>query len=85
MPERFFTPPQAAKLIGVGPEKVLAWIHSGELTATNVAVDADGERPRWRISEDDLAKFLFRRQHPSTHPDATPKRRRRTTGVVEHF
>ena len=41
---------QYAKSKGIGDEKVLRWIASGELPAINVAQDANGQRPRWRIS-----------------------------------
>lgn len=73
MSEMFFTPPQAAKLLGVDSDKVLAWIHAGELNASNCATSPTGERPRWRIAEDDLARFLFRRRPAA----ATAPRKRR--------
>ena len=36
------TPPQLAKMWGVGPDKVLAWIRNGVLQATNVAASRGG-------------------------------------------
>jgi excisionase family DNA binding protein len=50
------TPPKAAKILGVHPEKILMWIHSGELQATNVALNSS-KRPRYRIQAGDLASF----------------------------
>ena len=50
------TPPQAAKILGVNHEKILTWIHSGELRATNVARSSNG-LPRYRIQAGDLATF----------------------------
>ncbi|MCO8123420.1 helix-turn-helix domain-containing protein [Stieleria sp. TO1_6] len=75
--EQFYTPPQAAKLLGCKSDKVLAWIRSGEIVASNLATDPDGERPRWRIAEDDLARFLLRRRHPSVS-EPRAKRKRQT-------
>lgn len=84
MPENFFTPPQAAKLLGVKSDKVLTWIRSGELVAANLATDQNGERPRWRISEDDLGKFLLRRRHTAA-VTPEPRRRRRSTPTATPY
>lgn len=51
------TSPQAAKLLGVNADKIRAWIASGELQATNVVLRRGLARPRWRITEADLAAF----------------------------
>ena len=50
------TPPQLAKIWGIGPDKVLAWIRKGELKATNVATISGG-RPRYLIDKADLRDF----------------------------
>jgi len=39
------TPPQAARLLGVNADKIRAWIASGELRATNVALRHGLSRP----------------------------------------
>jgi excisionase family DNA binding protein len=44
-PSTYRTPPEIARRLGVGPEKVLAWIRSGELAAVNLATTRHG-RPR---------------------------------------
>ncbi len=76
------TPPQLAKDYGVNPDKVLAWIHSGELRAVNVAAKPNG-RPRWRIKAEDLEAFELRR---SAVPTKTTRRRRRASpGIIEFF
>ena len=85
MPEQFYTPPQAAELLGVTSDKVLAWIHAGELPASNCAVRANGDRPRWRIPEDELGKFLIRRRHAASTDGERPKRRRRQATATQHF
>jgi excisionase family DNA binding protein len=56
-PERSkLTPPEVARLWGVSPDKVLAWIAGGELRAVNAATRPGG-RPRWLIDRADLAAF----------------------------
>ena len=84
MPQTFYTPPQAARLLGVKSDKILAWIHSGELVAANLATNHNGERPRWRISEDDLGRFLLRRRHTAV-PAPEPRRRRKSTSSAAPY
>ncbi len=64
---------ETADLCGVDEEQVTHWIGSGELPATNVAKAPDGKRPRWRVAEDDLAKFLFKRRHPASLRDKSAR------------
>lgn len=66
----------------VKPEKVLAWIHSGQLRALNLATDPNSPRPRWRILVADLEAF---EQSRSTHHQgsANAKPTRRHTTVKE--
>lgn len=68
---RYFTVQQAAEWLGVDDEQVLGWIHSGQLKAVNVASNPRSKRPRWRIAEADLARFLLSRQHPASLPSPT--------------
>ena len=56
------TPVEAAALLYVRPEHVYEWIKCGELPAVNVALDAEGQRPRWRISRAAIQNFLFYRE-----------------------
>lgn len=67
----FLTPPEAAEYLGVSPDKILAWIHAGELRASDLSTTRGG-RPRWRIAKQDLAAFLSLRA-------ATPEPKRRRT------
>src|SRR5262245_46356782 len=55
----YLTPREVAKLLRVSPEKALGWVHRGELRAVNVS---DRARPRYRVSQDDLAAFLKGRE-----------------------
>lgn len=75
--ENWFTV-QATVERGLAPEDtLLAAIHSGELEAVNVAKNPNGQRPRWRISESALAKWLLRRRHPASQQPATTKQAKR--------
>lgn len=69
---RILTPPEIAKYLRVRKDKVLGWIHSGELKATNVS---DSARPRYRIEEADFEDFKLRRSSRSEIP--TPRGRPR--------
>jgi len=76
------TPPQVAKRLRVSPDKVLAWIRSGELRAVDVA-SRGASRPRYRVTLDELRVFENRR---STHSSPTPPpRRSRDTNVKRYF
>jgi excisionase family DNA binding protein len=83
-PQRFYTPPQVAKLLVVKPDKVLTWIRSGELPAINVATDRKlGKRPRYRIDPTALESFKLRRA--ITPPRKASRSRKIETGVPSYF
>ena len=67
-----------AKELGVAQGKVVAWVKSGELRGVNVATKP-GSRPRFRIAEEDLAKFLKARTACDVRPPEPVRRRRRRT------
>ena len=69
-----FTPQQVARMWGISHGKVLAWIHSGQLKAVNVAAKMDG-RPQFLVDVSELAEFEARR---TTQPaPKIPSRRRK--------
>lgn len=70
---KYYTTQQAAEILGTDDEQILSWIHSGELAAVNVAKSLQGKRPRWRIAEADLGKFLIGRTHPASMQSVAPK------------
>lgn len=70
--KRKLTPREVARRFGISPDKVLAWIHSGELRAVD-ASSAASSRPRYFVDEAELANFEKRR---STNPRATRTPRR---------
>ncbi len=71
---RWLTPPQVARMWGVSPSKVLAFIDSGQLRAINLTMPDRNRRPRYRIAVDDLADFERRRE---VVPAPKPIRRQR--------
>ena len=78
----YMTPNQLAKRWRVSPDKVAAWIRSGELRALNVA-SAGSTRPRWRIPPEAVQAFEAAR---SCHRQAPPpKRRKRDEQVTAYF
>ena len=81
MSTRYLTPPEVAEQFRVNSTKVLMWIRSGELRATNVAASLIG-RPRWRISPADLAVFEQRR---SAVAPQKARPRGKTVGVIQFF
>lgn len=77
---RYITPPMYAKLLGVNPDKILAWIACGELRAVNVA-DRVGGRARWRISAEAIANFERRRA--AVKPAKTRIQRKRKPEILD--
>ena len=68
------TPPVVAEYLGVEPTKVLGWIRSGELRASNASVGC--KRKRYVIEPDALREFLQRRQVVPTPKPTTLKPRK---------
>ena len=84
--QRYFTRAQAAELLGADEDKVTQWIHSGELVAINVATSPTSKRPRWRIAESDLGRFVMSRRHPaSVQATAKPKQSRTAKAVTAFY
>jgi excisionase family DNA binding protein len=78
------TPPQLARLLGVSPDKILAWIGAGELKAINVATKV-GCRPRYRIDQRDLEDFERRRAAGPTARQTRGKAKPQPGGWVQYF
>ena len=64
-----YTVADVARQLHTSPDTVRGWIKSGQLAAANLAT---GSRPRYVITQDDLAAFLKCRQ-----PTAATERRRK--------
>ena len=83
----YFTPQSIAAHLGLSKvDVVLAWIRRGELRAMNVGNRPDG-RPTWRISGEDLERFLASRQATPTPAPTTkrPRRRKPAAKVTRYF
>src|SRR5262245_51650148 len=75
---RYWSVPAVGELLAVSSDKILGWIRRGELVAVNVAKRPE-RRPRWRISNDELQRFLRARQ---SQPVPAARRARRDDGPV---
>jgi transposase len=78
-PTPFLTPPAIARLLGVTPETVIAWIRAGELNGINIATSLAG-RPRYKIAQESLDQFLQKRM---TVPPTKPARREKHYASVK--
>ena len=62
---KYYSVQTASETLGVDDEQILAFIHGGHLRAANLAKPSS-KRPRWRIAEADLGRFLLSRLHPAS-------------------
>lgn len=81
----FYTPRALAKHWGVHVDKVLAFIHAGELLAFNAA-SRQSTRPRYRISLDAVRDFEAAHAACPTGPRKTepPQRKKRSDTATVH-
>ena len=80
-----FKPPELAKQWGVSPDKVRAWILSGELEAIDIS-KTQGGRPRYLIPQAAIEAFEACRSI-QTPPEPSPRRTRQAgdEDVIEFF
>lgn len=76
---KYLTPNQIDRMLGIQKGKTLGWIHAGELPAVNLAKDANGQRPRWRVAIADLEAFLASRAATPPEPPKPARRRRKSS------
>lgn len=76
------TPPELARLWGISPDKVLAWIRGGELRAID-ASSRRGGRPRFLIDRADIETFEANRA--VTPPPKSPRRRKKVPAEIIEF
>jgi len=79
--EKHYSAQEAAELLGISDDGVVGLIHAGEIVAVNVARSKDAKKPRWRIPESDLGRFLLSRRHPASME--RPAKRQRKTAATE--
>jgi hypothetical protein len=72
--EKYYSPKEAAEKLQCDEERVLAWIREGDLVAANIASSKSAQRPRWRIAEADLGRFLLSRRNVQSLAEPKPKR-----------
>ena len=70
--ERPLTVPETASYLRVRKDKILHWIHSGELPAYNVAANQGGQRPKYRIDPEAIRTFATRRAATPPTPRGRP-------------
>ena len=81
---RKFTPRQLAALWGIAPDKVLAWIRSGELKAINGCTVASSV-PRYLIDINDIEDFERRRCVAPAPAKPSRRRRRKHSDLPDYF
>lgn len=80
---RFWTVKEIAEALGTDQKKIGDFIAKGDLVAYNIARNAQGARPRWRILQSEFERFLAARQSTPPAPPAT--RRKRKSDVVAFY
>jgi Helix-turn-helix domain len=78
---QYVTPPVVAKRLGIGTQKVIAYIRSGKLRAYDFRSDGSN-RPLFKIREADLRAFEESRV---VAPVATNGRRRRARQAAKRY
>lgn len=79
---KFQSVAEVASMLGVGENKVLGWIGSGDIVATDVS-QSQTCRPRWRIATEEVKRFVSARRSVPTISSAQPARTRTLAGVKE--
>jgi excisionase family DNA binding protein len=79
---RGLTVAEVARRYRVGPDKVRAWIRSGELAAINTAAMRCG-KPRFVVTEESLASF--ERARNAAVPAAPKRRRDRKPALIDFY
>jgi len=82
--QEYLSAPEVAELLRVSHCKILAWIARGELRAVDLASYV-GQRPRWKISRQDLEDFLARRAATPPPKPTRRRRRRQDDNVIEYY
>jgi hypothetical protein len=83
---QYWKVPVLARFLGVDQDKILGWIHSGELLAIDVS-ERRGGRPRWRIPAEAWQAFCVARSNQATLPPprAARRRRRETSDIIQFY
>lgn len=76
---QFLNAAEAARFLGVKPQRVRQWWERGELKASNLG---DGIRVMLKISMADIQAFLDRRAQPPAKPPTVSRRRRKAEAAL---
>lgn len=79
----WITPPELAAEMGVSRDKILYWIHSGELRAVDITKTRGG-RNKFRIERESIDEFKKLRENNAS-PKIPRRRRKAPTNVIEFF
>ena len=74
---QLYTIEQAAEMLGVSVRVVQTLLRRGHLTYIDVSANSYGRKPRKRISDDDIAKFVEKRRRGPEPPKTSLERRLR--------
>jgi hypothetical protein len=77
-----YTIKEVAAILKLTEDAVLNLVQRGDLPASNINTKADAQRPRWRITDACLGKFLLATRHQA--PTVAPKRRSKAA-VKDYF
>lgn len=68
---KVYTYKEAGALLGVSHDTVNRWVKAGRIRAVNVS--AGTHKPRFRVREDDLLKFIDDNTHTAPSVDDTAR------------
>ena len=81
---RTYTTKEVAESLRVSPDKVLAWIRSGELEAVDVSTRGSRKK-RFRVTHDAFQQFLrSRTTRPAPRPERRARRRQDEERIPEY-
>lgn len=72
---RTYSLAEIAESLGVHARTVEAWISAGELRAVNVSRSRDSQKPRLRVTDSELQRFIESRSTEQQKPESRCKRR----------
>ena len=80
----FYSAREIAELLGVSYPKVLIWIKSNELRASNIC-HTNEQRGRWTVARQDLVDFLNSRSNSPQKETPRKKKKRNRSDSVKRF
>lgn len=80
-----YTVREVSEILGLAQDATLALIARGDLPASNLNTREGAVRPRWRITDADLGRFLLETRHQVNRKPSMPARRKSRPKPVDHF